>query len=156
MRLTSVSFLLLACCLTSACALQDPNSSKSVYVEQSDNLVVETLDEQLDEKLLKYPTRFVVPVADGKTTLERAIFFFKNHTSTFTPQNPSVTAKNLNLTNEKSGDRNLYRVARVLTGEGFRYSVQAAAGRGNRQSALLAANLARFIREGQIEMGLLK
>ena len=148
------NFLLLSLLLVfSSCSLVQKDNT-SVYASGS-GYEIESVADQLTSVLEAYPTRFTVPIGEGKQSLERAFFFFKTYTSSFTPGDISATDRNINLTSEKSNDATRYRVSRVLVKEGFRYSVSASFKKDQTKSAIMASNLARFIKDGNLEISLL-
>jgi hypothetical protein len=142
--------------LLTGCSVGSNGHSKSVYAGDSDSYDVLSISEQLTRELENYPTKFILPVDEGKPSLERTFFFFKNYTSSFSPHNPSTTSRMINFSNDNSRDKILYRVSRVLTKQGFRYTVSASDLGNPQKSAICAANLARFIKEGKVELSLVK
>lgn len=139
----------------SSCSLGELKKQNDAFTPNTEGFEVQSVAEQLKEELNTYPTKFVLPVGEGKESLERAFFFFKTYTSRFTPRELLATEKNISLSNEKSGDKTLYRVSRVLIRNGFRYTISSSAPNNPKRSAILAANLARFIKEGKLEVNLL-
>lgn len=150
---TNKILVFLILCVFCSCSLANKGES-SVYAKGS-GYEVETIPQQLTQELEAYPTRFTVPVGEGKPSLERAFFFFRTYTSSYEPKDISATDRNINLTSEKSKDLARYRVARVLVKDGFRYSISASVRNDPQRSKILAANLARFIKDSNLEVSLL-
>lgn len=108
------------------------------------------------ETLKKQPTLFDVGSVESKASFDRMIFFFENYTSGYKPQNVYSEMKSMVVQSANQADSVLYRVQRQIQGFNIRYTVSAADRKKPADSAILAANFARFIRDGQLDMKLIK
>jgi hypothetical protein len=113
---------------------------------------IESIAEQGLSKLHDYPTLFEISISEGKASYDRLIFFFESYTSGFKPQNAHSEMKTLRIESSNSKDSVLFRVDRKLKGLNVEYAIAVADKKNPKNSKLLAANLARFIREGQLDL----
>jgi hypothetical protein len=139
-----------------------PEGSISALVRASDYglEVAETSREQARQEILETPTSFDVQFEDDRNSWDRARFFLENyiglpagHSSVVT----RVVGSRWSLASNPAQAAYAYEVAKDTTRTGFTYSVSCSPGAGGTlsEAALNAANLARFIRDGKLEMSLL-
>ena len=137
-----------------------PGSIASLLQATQHGLEVDqTVDDQARSAVLEAPTSFVVSFDDERLAWERARFFFEHYVrkgAAGAPVVSRVVGTRWSLTNGDEGPF-IYEVSKVSVSQGFRYTVKCApqGGRPNSASALNAGNLARFIREGKLELSLL-
>jgi hypothetical protein len=137
-----------------------PGSIASIIKANQEGLEVEqTVDEQARAAVLGSPKTFVVSLDDDRMAWERARFFFEKyvtHEQSAAPVISKVIGARWALTNGKSG-RYTYEVWKDSVANGFKYTVRCAAQNGGQaqEAQLNAGNLARFIREGKLEVSLL-
>jgi hypothetical protein len=119
-----------------------------------------TPEDQARQEVLSTPTVFHVPFADDPYSWERARFFLENyaggaagHASALT----RVVGDRWSLASNPAVQEYSYEVAKDAGEGGFTYQVSCVAGTGGDagQAGLNAGNLARFIREGKLEVSLL-
>ncbi len=116
---------------------------------------LETMEDQANSAINAAPTTFSV-ISEAENTLywARASLFFKQYTDTFKVRKDSVRS----VPGEKT--RFIYEVTRVNKPDATSYTVKCAPGGGvNTSTDVLsrnAKNLARFIREGNLELSLLE
>jgi hypothetical protein len=122
--------------------------------------VTATPEDQARHDILTTPTVFIVSLEDDPYSWERAKFFLEKyagagsgHSSVLT----RVVGSRWSLANNPAATDFSYEVSKDRTEGGFNYHVSCAASVGGdpNQAALNAGNLARFIREGKLELGLL-
>jgi hypothetical protein len=118
-----------------------------------------TPEEQARQEVLSTPTVFHVPFADDPYSWERARFFLENylgggagHASAVT----KVVGDRWSLASNPAIERYSYEVAKDVGEGGFTYQVSCIAkvSADAGQAGLNAGNLARFIREGKLELSL--
>ncbi len=109
------------------------------------------------------PTQFVVDFPNDPDSWERAFIFFNKYTERQSISESDKPVWNSSLSNHNApSDQFLYEVKRVLEPEGFRYTITCMpspkrSAKGSTQQAILnAQNLARFIRDGTLEVSLLQ
>lgn len=122
--------------------------------------VAATTKDQAREEILKTPTVFSISFEDDVHSWERARFFLENYTGAQSGHTSAVTKVvgarwSLESNPGLAGYR--YEVAKDVGNTGFTYHVGCIPGPNGdvSQAALNAANLARFIRDGKLEMSLL-
>ena len=115
----------------------------------------EPIEDQANSAINAAPTTFSV-ISEAENTLywDRASLFFKQYTDTFKVKKDLVRS----VPGEKT--RFVYEVSRVNKPDATSYTVKCAPGGGvNTSTDVLlrnAKNLARFIREGNLELSLLE
>lgn len=120
--------------------------------------------QQAIEALNSTPTQFVMDFPEDPNSWERAFIFFNKYTarqSIFESDKPVWNSKISNF--NAPSDSFHYEVTRRLEKNGFKYSISCIPNpqlidskvASNDQAALNARNLARFIREGTLEVSLL-
>lgn len=119
-----------------------------------------TPEDQARQEVVDTPTVFAVPFADDQYSWERARFFLENYTgSSATPASAvmRVVGDRWALASNPAISQYRYEVSKDVSDGGFTYQVVCAPGVGGdqQQAALNAGNLARFIREGKLEVSLL-
>jgi hypothetical protein len=111
--------------------------------------------------VLSTPTEFDVSIEQDRYAWERARFFLENYSGTEgEPHNAvvKVVGSRRGLGSAPStANQYSYEVFKDFYAGGYRYSVNCVAGPGgaSQQAALNAGNLARFIRDGKLEVSLL-
>ncbi len=116
---------------------------------------IQSISDKSIAELKKAPTLFTVDATQGKATFDRMLFFFQNYCSAYSPQNIHSDTKNILISNSTSKDQVLYKVQREVRSLDIKYSVSAADKTNPSNSAIRAANLARFISDGQLDMQLI-
>ncbi len=139
------------------------NGSIADVVRASDyGLEVEaTTQDQAREEILTTPTSFDIQFDQDEHCWERARFFLENYTGAPATHSSVVTrvvGVRWSLASNPAESAYLYEVAKDSTQDGYTYYVTCQPGQGGSsdQAALNAGNLARFIREGKLEMSLLR
>ncbi len=161
----SVRFLLsslavLFCFMGCAAPKPRPGSIASIIKENEDSLEVDqTVDDQARAAVLASPRTFVISWDDDRMAWERARFFFEKYVAREESRAPVVSkviGTRWALTNGKNGQY-VYEVWKDSVSKGFKYTVRCTAQNGGQaqEAQLNAGNLARFIREGKLEVSLL-
>ena len=139
-----------------------PEGSISALVRASDYglEVAETSRDQARQEILETPTTFDIQFEDDRNSWDRARFFLENYIGLPAGTSSVVTrvvGVRWSLASNPAQAAYSYEVAKDATRAGFTYYVSCTPGAtGNSsQAALNAANLARFIRDGKLEMSLL-
>lgn len=139
-----------------------PDGSISALVRASDYglEVAETSRDQARQEILETPTSFDVQFEDDRNSWDRARFFLENYIGLPADHSSVVTrvvGTRWSLASNPAQAAYAYEVAKDTTRTGFTYYVTCTPGAGGSPSeaALNAANLARFIRDGKLEMSLL-
>jgi hypothetical protein len=119
-----------------------------------------TPEEQARQEVLITPTVFSVPFADDPYSWERARFFLENYVGGESRHASAVTkvvGDRWSLASNPAVQQYSYEVSKDAGEGGFTYQVSCVAGVGGDvgQAGLNAGNLARFIREGKLEVSLL-
>jgi len=160
----SVFLISLAGCVTAANKATPitPGSIAAVSRASEHGLEVSaTPEDQAKQEILNTPTVFIVGFEDDPYSWERAKFFLEKyagggagHSSVLT----RIVGSRLSLANNPAATDFSYEVSKDPTEGGFNYRVACSAnGTGdNNQAALNAGNLARFIRDGKLELSLLE
>ena len=160
---TLVSLSLLTATLTS-CSLGSPSRPGSIAdITGADqhNLEVEaTTEDQAREEVLKAPTEFDVTIEEDRYSWERTNLFLENYADPEkAPLRPitKVVGSRWGVATPPVQGGYIYEVWRESIPDGYHYSIQCLdSGEGTKeQAALNAANLARFVREGKLEVSLL-
>lgn len=134
--------------------------SAVVRAEEYDLEVSATPEDQARQEVVETPTVFAVAFADDPHSWERAKFFLENyigsssgHTSVVT----RVVGDRWSLASNPTVQQYVYEVSKDAGEGGYTYQVSCVPGTGGdqNQAALNAGNLARFIREGKLEVSLL-
>ena len=120
-----------------------------------------TPEDQARQDILNTPTVFTVGFEDDPYSWERAKFFLEKYAGGGAGHSSVVTrivGNRLSLASNPAATDFSYEVSKDPTEGGFNYHVAcSAAGTGdNNQAALNAGNLARFIRDGKLELSLLE
>jgi hypothetical protein len=137
-----------------------PGSIASIIKADQDGLEVEqTVDDQARVAVMASPRTFVIAFDDDRMAWERARFFFEKYVNRNGAQAPvisKVIGSRWALTNGKEGQYS-YEVWKDSVAQGFKYTVRCTAQQGGQvqEAHLHAGNLARFIREGKLEVSLL-
>ena len=115
--------------------------------------------EQLLRDVMDAPTSFLVPAADDFYAWERALYFIGRYTSGIEIRSGKGPDAPVSLTNKAAGgDRYSYQVTKSAGASGMAYIVECrprAPGAAPAMAERNARNLARFIRDGTIELSLL-
>lgn len=119
-----------------------------------------TPEQQARQEVVDTPTVFNIPFADDPYSWERARFFLENYVSGDSGHASAVTrvvGDRWSLASNPGVQQYSYEVAKDAGESGFTYQVLCVPGVGGdpAQAALNAGNLARFIREGKLEVSLL-
>jgi hypothetical protein len=140
-----------------------PQGSISALVRASDYglEVAETTQDQARQEILETPTSFDVHFEEDRYSWERARFFLENYIGLPSGHSSVVTrvvGVRWSLASNPAQAAYAYEVAKDSTHSGFTYYVTCIPGAGGTpdQAALNAANFARFIRDGKLEMSLLQ
>jgi len=119
---------------------------------------IESVEQQAFIAVTSTPLEFLVPLKDADEAWGRAKLFFSQYTSAegltreLGPRTSEV------VTETETTDPYRYSVLRLITPTGYRFSVKCAPNGGKSTTALAernGKNLARFIREGTLEVSLL-
>lgn len=166
-----ISFIFLQGC--SSTSFQGSNRSGSIssfIAPDNENLSIEeTTEEQARREVLSAPTNFIVLLEDDKEAWERATFFLENYLHPELLKDTksarggalitSVVGSRWTLANPATSGSYGYQVSKQpMSKNGYRYLVvcQPRAGGNKYQASLNAANLARFIKDGKLEVSLLR
>ncbi len=153
--------LLFGCSSASMVQPSAPGSiSAIVKAAEHDLEVSATPEEQARQEVVETPTVFNVPFADDPHSWERARFFLENYLggeSGHASAVMRVVGDRWSLVSNPGVQPYSYEVAKDVGDGGFTYQVSCTSGVGGdpSQAALNAGNLARFIREGKLEVSLL-
>lgn len=132
-----------------------------VRAEQHGLEVAATTEDQARNEVLSTPTVFSISLEEDAYSWERARFFLENyvggssgHTSAVT----KVVGSRWSLESNPALESYRYEVSKDSVDAGFTYRVECVAGGAGdpAQAALNAGNLARFIRDGKLEVSLLQ
>jgi hypothetical protein len=129
--------------------------------------VAATTEDQARDEVLATPTVFRVAFEDDVYSWERARFFLENYVGASNGHSSAVTkvvGSRWSLESNPGLAGYQYEVAKDLGDGGFTYRVTCAPATSNgaqgagdpAQAALNAGNLARFIRDGKLEVSLLQ
>lgn len=123
--------------------------------------VAATPEEQALEEVLATPTDFDVPIEQERFAWERARLFLESYSGGETgPVNAvvRVVGNRRGLASAPGRSAYSYEVLKEFLGDTYRYSVRCVAtADGHPQGATInAANFARFIRDGKLEVSLLE
>lgn len=123
--------------------------------------VAETSRELVKREILDAPRSFEVSLADDAYSWDRARFFLENYAHTSSTGRSAVIKINGSqwaLASHPASEEYRYEVVKELTAGRYVYTVSCRAGSGGdqRQARLNEGNLARFVRDGQLEVSLLK
>ena len=159
---TYLPFAIIASCLL-ACSPSRAHSSLGAYgVSASDDAieVAATPEQQAKEEVLATPIDFVVPLEQDRFAWERARLFLESYASGDGSQVNAVVlvvGSRRGLSGPPGVSRYTYEVLKEFSGDGYRYSVRCAPSADGRSdhAALNAANFARFVRDGKLEVSLL-
>jgi len=157
----SLIVMVVGCSRTTTVRPSAPGSISAVVRAEEYNLEVSaTPEDQARQEIVETPTIFTVAFADDPHSWERARFFLENyigsvagHTSVVT----RVVGDRWSLASNPTVQQYLYEVSKDFAEGGYTYQVSCVPGTGgdHNQAALNAGNLARFIREGKLEISLL-
>lgn len=119
---------------------------------------IETVEQQARQAVAAAPLEFTVPLREADEAWTRATIFFSQYTSA-AGRIREAGPRALEISTESdSADQYRYSVRRVITPQGYRFSV-ACAPNGDSANPELAErngrNVARFIGEGILEVSLL-
>jgi hypothetical protein len=132
-----------------------------VQAEQHGLEVAATPEDQARDEVLATPTVFHVPFEQDVYSWERARFFLENYVGASAGHTSAVTkvvGSRWSLESNPALERYRYEVSKDSADAGFTYRVVCMAGGAGdpAQAALNAGNLARFIRDGKLEVSLLR
>lgn len=161
-------------CLASlliGCSPSSQSSGPSALFVPSNNShmrLEESTEEQAKREVLSSPTHFVVALEDDKEAWERATFFLENYVQPAGAKEgsapagaghiTSVVGTRWTLANPAGRGSYNYQISKQATpNKGYRYAVvcQPMVGGNKYQASLNAANVARFIKDGKLEVSLL-
>jgi hypothetical protein len=147
-------WLICAAAIVAACAPTNVQPKPEVVTPRYD-VEVETMEDQANSAVNASPTSFSVKsAAEDNLYWARASLFFKQYTDSFHVNKDTVKS----VPGQKS--RFIYEVSRVNEPLATKYTVKCVSGGGINTStdvlARNAKNLARFIREGNLELSLLE
>lgn len=157
-------FLIFCClCLTSCAALGTSNSTVKPSIE------VITSEEQALEEVMKMPKQFVVKYSESHHAAERVQLFLTTYTGGAQVEDNQGASQATVFSNVKSAkDKFAYQIERTTAPDGFQYIVicEPVSSGANWNSVVSnsvdvetadknARNVARFIRDGQLEVSLL-
>ncbi len=120
-----------------------------------------TIQELAAQAVNEAPTDFVVSAADQSVAWERSKLFFATYTSGVKEEEFDYPKPGISLvTKARDKDKYIYEVEHTETDQGYRYVVSCSRNtskRGNSdfQARRNAQNVARFIRDGNLELSLL-
>ena len=103
------------------------------------------------------PTRFFIDVENNSAAWERARFFLSQYTGPGRVEIQSSADREQLAKLSNTGFR--YQIARVFERGGAQYQIICTpknSGTANNDALLNAKNLARFVREGELDLGLIK
>lgn len=134
----------------------DPSSAEIEREVPQYQVEVETIEEQALNAVQASPVDFTVDFSKNSEVWERSKLFFLQYTKG--AAKGEVRNSGIYLTNENSRDRFLYTITQSPGSNGMSYSVKCAErGRGDTDDAAInARNAARFIRDGKLELKLLR
>lgn len=123
--------------------------------------VAETSRELVKREIMDAPLSFEVSLVDDAYSWDRARFFIENYAHTTVRGRSAVIKINGSqwaLASHPASEEYRYEVIKELAAGKYVYSISCIAGAsGNqRQARLNEGNLARFVRDGQLEVSLLK
>ena len=165
-RISIVSITVLLVAITfAACAPErraQPGSIADVVQASAHGLEVEaTPQDQARDEVLSMPTEFDVSIDQDRYAWERARFFLENYSGEGSESHNAVvkvvgSRRGLGSVRSPSSQYE-YEVFKDFHSGGYRYSVNCVARSGgeSQQAILNAGNLARFIRDGKLEVSLL-
>jgi hypothetical protein len=141
--------------LLTGCAFAPPASE---VVAPHYEIEVETVEAQAASAVASTPLEFLVPLEEADGAWGRARLFFSQYVS-----GDEVVTEVSGRTSEistatENGERFRYKVRRTITPNGYRFVVECAQPKGDEPdfpAQQNARNLARFIREGTLELTLL-
>jgi hypothetical protein len=159
--------LVVSCC---ACSMSSGNKrsnapagsiSSVVRAEQHGLEVAATPEDQARDEVLSTPTVFNVSFDQDVYSWERARFFLENYVGASAGHTSAVTkvvGSRWSLESNPALEKYRYEVSKDSVDAGFSYRVVCMAGGAGdpAQAALNAGNLARFIRDGKLEVSLLQ
>jgi hypothetical protein len=163
-------FLLQGCSLSSDPRSDRSGSISSFIAPDNENLSIEeTTEEQARREVLSTPTNFIIPLDSDKEAWERATFFLENYSNPVQFKDAkggraaalitSVVGSRWTLANPPGNGSYSYQVSKqAMSKNGYRYLVvcQPRVGGNKYQASLNGANLARFIKDGKLEVSLLR
>lgn len=153
--------LLLACASVSACAPAVFTHSRASVAYEFEHIGPK---QQAIEAVNATPTQFVVEFPNDPTSWERAFIFFNKYTERQSIYESDKPVWNSKISNDNApADSFYYEVTRRLESNGFRYNISCTTNpkhmnsgiNSQDQAQLNARNLARFIRDGTLEVSLL-
>lgn len=145
-------FLILLSLTLSACGSQAPQVQPQLEFE------VISPEEQVAQSLAETPKSFVVQYSEAQHTEERLAYFFRNYTAGAQETDEQGPSSATVITNKIDSNTNfLYTIERTVNASGYQYIVHCEGLSNEFQPAAdrNARNLARFLREGQLEVSLL-
>jgi hypothetical protein len=164
-RLVKPLFLVVLCmggCGPSAVVRAGHPGSIATVVKAAEHglEVSATPEDQARQEVVQTPTVFSVPFSDDPYSWERARFFLENYIGARSGHASAVTrvvGDRWSLVSNPAVHSYSYEVSKDVGSDGYTYQVSCVAGTGSDpgQAALNAGNLARFIREGKLEVSLL-
>lgn len=150
-------------CAPAASRVESPAGSISsvVRADQYGLEVAKTTRDQARDEILSTPTVFDVTLDDDLYSWDRARFFLENYTGASSGHSSAVmkvVGSRLSLQSNPGLEGYQYEVSKDRGDNSFTYHVSCLSSPGGDvgQAALNAANLARFIRDGKLEVSLLQ
>ena len=147
-RLHRFVLLFLIASLLFSCATQKQSAAP---VRKMD---LDTMQRQLATDIETAPTRFRIPLEDDRQAWSRAILFFKMYVNSPREVVHGARAGSDFITNVGvAAERFQYTISRAPDQAGYRYTIECQTSPAQRaQCQKNARNVARFIREGQLEL----
>lgn len=124
-------------------------------------LEVVTVEELAAQAVNESPTDFVVSGSDESVAWERSHLFFSTYTSGVEEQEFDYPKPGISLVSRsRDKDKYIYEIEHTATASGYRYVVSCSRnsskkGGSDFQARRNAKNVARFIRDGNLELTLL-
>ena len=160
-QLAPVIFCVVCGCATSTQRAVEPRSIADIVGASQHNLeVAATTEDQAREDVLRSPTDFDVSIEEDRYSWERTHLFLRNYVDPdHAPIRPitKIVGSRWGLASPPVPGGYVYEVWREEIPEGFHYSIRCVATEQatQEQATLNAANLARFVKDGKLEVSLL-
>lgn len=149
MRISGMAVLFVLCLSLTGCL--SGNSSYQIVERISP-------EEQLVSAVASSPTSFVLDAQDANQAWKRAQLFFRQYTSRFVFRKMGAGEGAMLVSRDDTPDKYLYRVEKRPRERGFEFIVVCAPNLPSASREVASQNsknLARFLREGTLEMSLL-
>jgi hypothetical protein len=137
----------------SGCSLvSEPKVAPKYEVE------VLTIEQQALDAVEQTPTDFTLNYQEDDVAWERAHLFFKTYTNGSVEDPVDYPSPGSMLRSKShSAEKFAYQIDHIMKDGGYRYVVRCSSAKGSRESAERnAKNVARFIREGNLELSFLE